>query len=555
MADQSTLGGAPYGDEFRTVTIRTKDGGLKDVRGVPKSVPDSAVEQKYGGRAIGPVGDAIESAISGVPFGISQLLSLPGKMNVGLGHLLGLRSPEDSKRLAREVQSFDENITHKLGGDYAPRTTTGQYLKSGMAAALPLPGTASQKLQAGLGFASGVLGQGASDAGLGTPGIFAASLAPFLGASAVSASRPRSSPERMRNALESMSPEDTSTMTTRLQVAKENNLPVMPWQMAPEGSELRQLGQAVAGQEQAYGMRRLMSGQSRDITSTADLAPELRKPTASSRISGPLYEESAKVPLKYETAKNIKDAILAIKKDKNLAPNSPQAKVIDKIADQIGETNAVSDTQRIDQLAQQANQYSPGSPEYAAIRKQVSDLFSGKASAESQFTPALSNYGELQNIYQNVKVPDGLGGLDVDKATKAWVRQAIAKVADVDNPLFRQARDKYAKVKDVESAVLDSIIKRHSVNTSATTETLPELLYAGATTPLWAAVPMVRSIGKKKLVQDYEKSLMSTDPASLARLAGRKPIGDAVEFMRMGLLSPVKQGEVDISTLMEERNK
>jgi len=555
MADNrqlGSIGGPPYGDETRTVSVRLKDSGkIVDIRNVPKAISDSEIEKKYSARVLGPVSDAVESAVSGFPFAISQLISLPGKLNAGLGYGLGLRSKEESQKIAKDAQSFDELVTNSLGGNYAPRTTVGKYLKSGTAAAVPLPGTTNKALQAGLGFTSGVLGQGASDAGLGTPGVVAASLAPYLAAGVVSLARPRSSVDRMKNSLSSMTPEDRQTMSSRLDIAKENNLPVMPWQMAPEGSELRQLGKAVAGQEQAYAMRRMTADQAKNITGTADLIPELRKSPASSRISGPLYQESAKVPLSSSVAENIRNSILAIKKEKNLAPNSPQSKVIEKIADQFGESTQISGSQMMEQLAQEASKYKPGSPEHSAIRKQVADIFSGKAEAKNQFNPSVTNYGELQNIYQNMKLPDGLVGLDVDKATKAWIRGAIAKVADADNPLFKQARDVFGNVKSVESAVLDSMPARHGVNASAVTETLPEIMYAGATTPLWAAVPIVRNIGKKALINDYQKYLMASDPAALSKLANRTPIGSAAELMRLGILSPVKQGEVDISKLTE----
>lgn len=553
MADSnqvSPIGGPPYGDETRTVSVRLKDSGkIVDIRNVPKAISDSEIEKKYSARVLGPVADAVESAVSGFPFAISQLISLPVKLNAGLGDALGFRSKEESQKIAKDAQAFDELITSKLGGNYAPRTAIGKYLKSGVSAAVPLPGTTNNALQAGIGFTSGVLGQGASDAGLGTPGVVAASLAPYLAAGAVSLARPRSSVDRMKNALSSMTPEDRQTMMTRLNIAKENNLPVMPWQVAPEGSELKQLGKAVAGQEQAYKMRQMMAGQAKDITGTADLLPELRKANASSRISSPIYQESAKVPLSSSVAQNIRNAILDIKKEKNLAPNSPQSKVIEKIADQIGESVPVSGSQMMDRLAQEASKYKPGSPEHTAIRKQVSDIFSGKAEVQNQFTPSLTNYGELQNIYQNMKLPDGLGGLDVDKATKGWIRSAIAKVADADNPMFREARDVFGKVKSVESAVLDSMPSRHGMNASAVTETLPEIMYAGATTPLWAAVPIVRNIGKRALINDYQKYLLASDPSALSKLASRTPIGSAAELMRLGILSPVKQGEVDISNL------
>lgn len=539
--------------DFRDIVVELPDGTQQPVNRVPKSVSDSEVAKKYGGKVMSKTEDMIRSALSGVPFAASQLVTLPAKLALGGAKVLGIGDEKDLQQKAKKVAESESQMMQDIGAAYSPRTTAGRYAKSGVAAAVPIPGAGSSGSQAALGLISGILGQGAAEADLGTAGSIAASYAPYIVAGALSAARPRSSAAQTRSALEGMSPEDISTMNKRLEVAKANKLNVLPWQVAPEGSDLKNLGIAISSREQAAPMRRLLNEQSKTITGTADVLPSLQQKPASTRISGPLYEQSAKVQLTPDVAAKIKESILSIKQDKKLAEGLPQAKVIDKIAEQIGQTKKVSVSERLDQIAEQASKLKPGSPEHDALRKEASALFSGKADAGETFVPNVSNYGELQNLYQNVKIPDGAGGFTVDNATKAWVRAAIAKVADADNPLFPKARAKYADVKDVESAIEKTLSRRQNVNTSAVTETLPELMYAGATTPLWAAVPIVREIGKKRLVNDYLKYFMSNDPAALYELAQRRPIGTASRIIGGGLLSPVKQGELDIQTLTDKK--
>lgn len=529
----------------RRVIVELPDGSVQPVNDVPDNISNESVGKRYGGKVMSVTEDVLRSGASGVPFGITQLFTMPQKAMVGAG--IGLGFEEQMAPLARSIHRGEQERLKTSGGAYAPRTKAGEYAKSATAAAIPIPGLGPPGTQAVLGGISGLLGQAASDAGLGTSGALMAEMFPFLGHGIYKGLKPAAPARHTRDALANLLPEERATMEARMNVARENNLPLMPWQAAPEGSELRNLGQRVAQSQSSYPTRKIQGQQALAITGNQDLIPPAAPATR--RISGPMYEKSAEVPIKPETAGRIYESILAIKKEKRLAPDSPQSKVIDKVASQFGEFSEVPVADRIENITKQIRTLPKDSPEIPVLRAKVRDLINGTTEPEMVFKPAgIDNYGQVQNIYQNPKIANLDAGVDVDKATKLWIRNAIARVADKDNPLFASARQKHREVSDLIKTVEKTDVRGSSglnVASEAKIELAPDLVLAAGANPVWASVPVVRDWIAKQSVKEYNKGFGSTSLKDLMDLSRKYPRVEAVQSFVNSLLQPVKQGEFE----------
>lgn len=550
MAYKSVMAAAPYASmpDVRTVKLEMPDGSVTPVQGVPEGVSDEDVAKKYGGRVMSTAEDVVRSAASAVPWAISETATAIPKAILGGRRVLGMYQPEEWKQKAGQVQGIERFIKENTGSDYAPRTKAGEYAKSITAGAIPLPFVGSYATQAALGGLSGFLAQGAADAGTGQAGSVIAAMAPFAVAGGANMLRSRHPVTQTKNALEAITPEQKATMDHNIRAAKEEGLPMMAWQAAPEGSEIRNLGQAVASAPQSYDIRKIMAGQRKDITGDRSLVPPTR--SVSSRVAGKMYDDIRDVSVDPSVVEAAKNKVLDVIREKRFAIDGPQADTVRSVASQFGDMVDVPVGDTIARLQKEMKSLPQGDKSRIAINREIVGRLSGSIPPEQVFSPKVSTIGEISNIKQNPKFPQNLKSVDVDTMTKTAVRAAIDDVIESVNKEFQAANQKWRKLKQIERNVeKTSALERPSQLSTASgakTEVLPELLYAGATTPMWASVPLIRELAQKAMMNKYGKAFSSSDPTGLYKLASERPIMDTSRLLGLGLLSPFKQGEFQL---------
>lgn len=550
MAYRSVMAPLAYADseDTRTVKLEMSDGSVTPVQGVPKGVSDDDVVRKYGGRVMSTAEDVVRSAASGVPFAISETLTAIPKAILGGRRMLGFYEPEEWRQKARQVQDLEKLIKENTGAGYSPRTKTGEYAKSISAGAVPMPGIGSYGIQSMLGGLSGLLAQGASEAGTGQTGSVIASMLPFAVAGGANLARSRHPVAQTKSALDSMTPEQRSTMDYNVRMAQEERLPMMAWQAAPEGSEIRNLGQSVAAAPQSYPIRRIMAQQQMDILGDKALVPPTQ--TVSTKVAGPMYDKARDVPVDAATAQAARQNVLRIIQEKRFAIDSPQADVVRSVASQFGDMQAVPVGDTINRLQSQLKGLAANDPTAKSIRTEIVGRLNGSIPPEEVFVPKISSIGEMGNIKQNPKLPSNMKSVDVDSMTKLAIRSAIDDVAEAVSKDFQAANAKWKKLKGIEKVAKETSTRGSPVPVSAAsaakTEVIPELLYAGATTPMWASVPLIRELGQKAMMNKYNKAFSSSDPAALYSLASERPVMNASQMFGLGLLSPFKQGEFQL---------
>lgn len=531
--------------DTRDVMVEMPDGSLQPVTGIPRNVTDEDVAKKYGGRIMSKAEDVVRSAASGVPFGLSETVTAIPKAILGMRRMAGLYEEGEWKQKAGQVQALEQAMKRLTGANYSPRSKAGEYAKSATASAVPIPGLGPLGPQAGLGALSGLMAQGAGDLGLGPIGSTVAATLPFIGAAGASAVRSRHPVARTREALDALTPEQRATMYYNVRMAQENGLPLMAWQAAPEGSELRNLGRSVAGQPQSLPIRNVMTRQAQEVTGDKSLMPPTQ--AATTRIGGPLYDAIRNDPVTPDVSQAIQNNIMRIIGEKQLAKGSPQYNAVVSVAEQFGKRVEVPMVETVARLQQELKALPMNDPKRMALQKEIVGRINGTIPPESVFVSDIQTVGQLKNAQQNPKLPENMKDIDLDNTTKLWIRQAIDDVAEAVYPKLAKANQKWAQLSDVERAVEETSVRNRAVpvgsSAAARTEVVPELMYAGATTPLWAIVPYVRELGQRQILSKYNKAFVASDPQALYDLAAQRPLGTAAQMLGAGLLSPFRQGE------------
>jgi hypothetical protein len=260
-----------------------------------------------------------------------------------------------------------------------------------------------------------------------------------------------------------------------------------------------------------------------------------------------MYEQSGRVPLDPGDVQAIQQRVLQVINDRNLTPNHPDARFIRGVADSFGREVNVPVADTVTRLRAEQRTYQRNSPEWLRINREISGRVQGNIAPERVFQTDINNFAQLQSAYRNLPYDATATRIDADEGLRRAVRGAIAEVADPLNPLFPEARQRFAEVRSLERIGENTSARNRTpsleAQSGARSEVVPAIMYAGATTPAWALLPLVRELGARSMVRKYDQAFSQPDVTGLERLMREAPLRRSAQYGASGLLAPFRQGE------------
>lgn len=546
----------------RTVYIESPDGSIQPWTDVPDNISDESVAKRYGGKVVDAKSDILRSAVSGVPHGLTQLGLLAPKLIVGAGgglaNLVGSEKGKDYW-LARgkEVQRAEAAADELTGSGYTPTTKAGEYAKAITSGMVQLPVSRNPltwAIDAMLGGAGGAAATAASDQGYGPIGTSIAAMAPFGVKAGLQAATPSFGLRKARQAVEALTPNQRATIETGMRAGEEAGVNPALWQVAPEGSQLRTMGTAVAKMPGAEKTQARVVGQLKGEENAATRA-------AISAITDPMWNK-ADVPIGPWQAEAIANAVGNVARERALPAGDVTGQAVAQQAARIGANQKVKVPQQqlMSELLQvNAQLRQTPTPQLRQRQQELLAILGGNAPwpTTQAFQPNVRSLRELETIRQDMGGGEG-NFLSSSEGTQAAMRQALRDTADLVAPdagyvpLLKKEAELSQAVRDVaETAKATAGKVQDPLSMGSRLDVAPELFYAAATSPLWALVPPARRWAQTVNARNLDNLLQSTSIEELAKKAARDPQRDALITALRMIAAPAQAGELQTEDLVK----